>query len=189
MRAERCGSCAVLGTRALFFARASLFSRRTHHLLFSSALSPRVAARWRRRSAARARWRRACCLPCVLARPAAWPLAAACAVHGEFLLAAEVCCCCKKAHVHALPCRRRMRWGLRVCVSARVRCRRCALCVCARARSPGLWSAPRTCQHAALACVLPVNGFFLWQPDNLGILPLSLDIEDEDTCMSLRCQM
>ena len=131
-----------------FCARVALLASRAPPP-FLAALSPCLAARWRRRPASRARRRRACCLPCVLARPAARPLPAACAVHGEFLPAAEVCCCCQKAHAHALPCRRRLRWGLRVCVSARVRCRGCALCGCARARSLGLRSVARTFRHAA----------------------------------------
>jgi hypothetical protein len=134
-----------VGHACTFPARASLFSHRARHLHFLSALSPRLAACWRRCPAARARWRRACCLPCVLARPAAWPLPAACSVPAEKLLGADAVLRLQCAHAHALLRAGRCRRGSRVCVGARVRCRVCARCVCARARSPGPRCGPRTC--------------------------------------------
>jgi hypothetical protein len=138
-----------VGHACTFPARASLFSHRARHLHFLSALSPRLAACWRRCPAARARWRRACCLPCVLARPAAWPLPAACSVHGENWPAAVAVLVLEHAPALMLSCPRRCCWPSCACVSARARCRWCALCVRARARSSGPRSVARTCWHAA----------------------------------------
>mmetsp|Transcript_10340 Transcript_10340/g.26666 ORF Transcript_10340/g.26666 Transcript_10340/m.26666 type:complete len:211 (+) Transcript_10340:222-854(+) len=51
------------------------------------------------------------------------------------------------SHAHALLPPRRCSRPLCACVSVRTRCRWCALCVRARARSSGLWSVARTCQR------------------------------------------
>jgi hypothetical protein len=76
----------------------------------------------------------ACCMLC------AWrKLACRCSCAG-----AGTCSCS-----HALLPPRRCCWPSCACVSARARCRWCALCVRARARSSGPRSVARTCWHAA----------------------------------------
>ena len=159
-----CAHCVVEG--ALCRARVHFLCARDALLAsrapppFLAALSPRFAARWRRCPAARVRWRRACCLSCVLARPAAWPLSAARAVHAAKLLGADTVLRLQYAHAHALLRASRCRRGSRMCVGARVRCRVCARCVCARARSPGPGCGRSPASSPALVCVLPVRIFF-----------------------------
>ena len=149
-----------VGHACTFLSRASLLSRLARHSHFSLALSPPFAARWRRCPAVRVRWRQACCLSCVLARPAAWPLSAARAVHAAKLLGADTVLRLQYAHVHALLRASRCRRGSRVCVGARVRCRVCARCVCARARSPGPGCGPLTCWLTCMSMCVTGTGFF-----------------------------
>jgi hypothetical protein len=146
----RCGMCVVLGTRALFLrARVALLASHAPPP-FLAALSPRLAARWHRRPASRARRRRACCLPCVLARPAAWPLPAACSVHGENWPAAVAVLVLEHAPALMLSCLPAAAAGLRVRVLVRARGVGGALCVFARARARrgrGAWRAPVGTPH------------------------------------------
>ena len=134
-----CARVALLVSRApLPFPRRALPSRRCSLArLPGRARAPALKLLSARHSGSACRLPIACCMHC------AWRnLACRCNCAG-----AGACSCS-----HALLPPHCCCWPPCVCVSARARCRWCAFCVRARARSPGLWSVARTCQHAAWKC-------------------------------------